>query len=260
MCPQAAEPKDVPLPCDTVLDSPSVSPAPLQREDTVVFPKRYVNPRFNENLPPPPVYPTRPLDRTGTPNTWVSTEPADDMPMKQEEIGERYELVDEGLYPATSPVPSSSQESVTSSSSTIRRTFTSLLCNSSPVASLFSPPREELDSISREARRNGLYTGLIHRPRQPEPVKQEGGGLQRASSWWLILGHSAEAVTHLLEMQDTATMARASNESRTAHIMDSPVPVGSYPVDVMSIRNSTLDIVFASMMGGLIVFYLLSIW
>ncbi len=57
-------------------------PTPLRRENVIVIPRsaHYANPYYVEQQPmnPIPVY-ARP-DRTGTPSTWMSTEPADDIP------------------------------------------------------------------------------------------------------------------------------------------------------------------------------------
>lgn len=256
--------------------SSSPSPPPLRRESTVIFPKHYENPNFVEQLPPRPEIYGRPADRVGTPNTWVSTEPADDIFIKHETMWEgiQIEPVDDGLIPAASPGPSSASSSSSSSSaSSLRRTFTNILRNSRPVASLFSAPRDEVDAITQEARQNGLFTGLIHRPR-PSIVKQEpppsppsastgrrAGGLERTTSWWVVLGHSAEAVGHLLDMQDRSQMATVTAHLPPSRDMmrqtDSPVTVGAYPVDVQSIRNSYLDIILGGMVGGFIMFYLL---
>ena len=269
----------------------STTPAALRREQSVLLPKHYVNPNFVESPQRPPVFFPRPIDRTGTPNTWVSTEPADDIPVKREEGLDPFDPItidpnpiDDGLFPSSlnTPGPSSIDSSV--SSTGLRRTFTNLLRNSRPVASLFSTPRDELDDIAHEARRHGLHTGLIHRPRPP-PVKEEstvrgpgavprGAGLERASSWWLVLGHSGEAVMHLMDLQDRGTRAKygsslnvpaeaAAMSPTPARMTDADPAVsmmtGAYPLDRVSVRNSYMDLIIASCIGAFLMFYMLAL-
>lgn len=285
--------------------APSTSPPALRREQSIIIPNHWVNPNFVESPHAAASAFRRPaIDRAGTPNTWVSTEPADDIPVKRErEVFETFdptETVDDGLFPSGSTAGPSlyahthtnNASASASSSGGLRRTFTNLLRNSRPVASLFSTPRDEVDGIAEEARRNGLYTGLIHRPRPSplEAVKEEtsvpgalprtpgaragggggrGGGLDRASSWWLVLGHSAEAVGHLLDLQDRGTRAKFATDA-TLSPLSSPGAIGAGmgtglesppypPLDKLSVRNSYMDLIIASCIGAFLMFYLLAL-
>ncbi|KAF7789351.1 hypothetical protein EIP86_000295 [Pleurotus ostreatoroseus] len=295
VCPLTTEPKDIPLPVSappSASSSPAPVPSPLRREPSVILCKfrgHYINPHFHEDSEPPVTVPMRPVDRNGTPNTWVSTEPADDTTVKRERIPWdqiQQDPVDEGIIPAVaaqSPCPSasSSASSSSSTSTSLRRTFTELLRNSRPVASLFNTPREEVDLIAEEARRNGLFTGLIHRPHPPSPpasspheahttpIKREdvavtsaspgnrrASGLERASSWWLVLGHSAEAVGHLVDMSSRNTLAvpertGVADTSAQGHV--------AYASSHSYVRIALWDMLIVGGFGGLIVFYLLSV-
>ncbi|THG96361.1 hypothetical protein EW026_g5456 [Hermanssonia centrifuga] len=245
-------------------------PTPLRRENVIVIPRsaHYANPYYVEQQPmnPIPVY-ARP-DRTGTPSTWVSTEPADDIPpVKPEPVltgaaARRREEREDDAFTSVSRAWSTT--SSTGSSSTLRRGFSNILGNARPLVSLFSAPREDVQVITQAARRNGLFTGLIHRPDPPPEVKQEElsprrngaahRGVQRDHSWWIILGQSAEAVGHLLDMQERDEMERVGGRRP-----DGTPNVGAYPVDVSAIKHSWLDSAFAGAVGGFIVFYLLAV-
>ena len=256
----------------------SSTPPPLRREPSVIFPKHYTNPNFVERPPPEPVFPARPVERTGTPNTWVTTEPADDqVPIKVEPAQE--ETVDEGLIPAGSPGPPSIASSGSSSGSRLRRAFTSLLTNSRPVASLFSVPRNQVNIVTNAARENGLYTGLVEKPRKPRTeVKVEevpaaaaprrARALGRERSWWVIMGSDAEAVMHLQDLQDKNALARDNSQSPEPELVavespgfDRPAHAAPWLVNVLLIIREFREILlmvgrffFVLLIGGVIVF------
>ena len=83
----------------------------------------------------------------------------------------------------------------------------SALNTSVPLASIFSTPKEDIADIRKVADRTGLYMGLIRRPgaRHDGKVVVDKCG-KRESSWWVVMGKSAEAVRHLVDMQQLKDM------------------------------------------------------
>lgn len=81
------------------------------------------------------------------------------------------------------------------------------LNTSIPLASIFSTPKEDIADIRRVADQTGLYMGLIRRPgaRLDGKMVIDKSG-KREPSWWVVMGGSAEAVRHLVNMQQLKDM------------------------------------------------------
>ena len=196
---------------------PRQSPGPLtgkSREPTPDYIPRIGdtyhlrNPNYIENFTPsPPPEFTR--ERSGSPCTWVSTEPADDIPgpssipidhLRRQRPAQELELA------GYAGPQASFQAYAASTTARIGRTLSTFITNHVPPAvTLFSAPRENVQSLTRTARMNGLHTGIMRRPRR-EGRSPEGIG--RRASWWVLMGRDSDAVEHLISLQEQATMAR----------------------------------------------------
>ncbi|GJE84878.1 hypothetical protein PsYK624_009540 [Phanerochaete sordida] len=210
---------------------PRQSPGPgagKSREATPEFVPRiggtyhFKNPNYIESSPEQPPQEYR-RERSGSPCTWVSTEPADDIPtagpstlpndhLRRQRPAQELEMVNYTTSQA-------SVRTTTSSSTTarIRRTLSSFITSSVPAVTLFSTPRENVQVLTKTARLNGLYTGIMRRPPAKEGNSTEGLG--RKHSWWVLMGRDADAVEHLMSLQEQQTMARLEG-----HPSSSPHP------------------------------------
>lgn len=228
---------------------PSLPNSPLRRETVIPgfgYAKageafRYRNPNWEEATMEPIPYIPRPSRHSGTPDSWVSTEPADDLPVcvKQEPglspINESAEVQVVLTRPPSSvgvsggttetedtspPVPTTvptavstttSLASTATSSSRIRRSFTSIFNTGAPLLSLLSARREDVARITRSARRNGLHAGVM-RPPSLSAVKEEGecssGSKQQRDSYWIVVGRDPVAVEHIMELKENEHLAK----------------------------------------------------
>ncbi|KIP07737.1 hypothetical protein PHLGIDRAFT_410817 [Phlebiopsis gigantea 11061_1 CR5-6] len=220
---------------------PRTSPAKLHDvnkiddDDSVPVPQigkywHFINPNYRETYSPPPG-PSFGPQRSGTPCTWVSTEPADDIPsMKHERTLQRTEarhipdVEITGYRMSASSIASISSE-MSSPSARQRRSFYSVLTNSLPAVSLFSAPRGDIATITQTARMNGLHTGVMRRPRNE--VKEEGSSssrIRRGHSWWVLLGKDPVAVEHLLDLQEKSNLARLDKQAANETDADTTAP------------------------------------
>lgn len=206
-------------PIDKVVE-PMVAHPPLCREPVVVPPVtpggvyHYRNPNWEEPDTDAFPYTGSPCPRSDTPYSWAPTEPADDIPYIKEEtdvisvLRDRQEIE---LLQGPPSVASASAAVGSLSSSRIRRSFSSLLTNGVPLLSLFSTPKEDIQTITQAARRNGLHTGVLRRPGL-DIVKEEHdetpSAVRRRKAWWVVLGTDPEAVEHLMDLQERDTIAR----------------------------------------------------
>ncbi|KAI0091842.1 hypothetical protein BDY19DRAFT_927076 [Irpex rosettiformis] len=231
VCPLEQECDPFPVDEPTLISSgPSCSNIPLRREVAVpVLEKlkagqvyRYRNPNWEDETVLSIPYVSRPTPRhSGSPDSWVSTEPADDIPsmrtyVKQERQLSAVHESDEiefmmvrppSVAPSASPVESSSA----SASTRLRRSFSSILNNSVPILSMFSAQREDVTKITQTARRNGLHTGVMRPPESPIEVKDEDDydpPPKQRKPLWVIVGKDPMAVEHLLDLQEKDELAR----------------------------------------------------
>ena len=76
------------------------------------------------------------------------------------------------------------------------------LGTSVPLASIFSTPKEDIDDLRKAADAIGLHTGLMRRPGARDDGKSSvSRSGQRECSWWIVMGRNAEAVRHLVNIQ-----------------------------------------------------------
>lgn len=224
----------------------------------------FVNPNYRESFTPEPVEFGRP-QRTGTPCTWVSTEPADDIPsVKHEGTLQRADArhipdIEITGYRSSQSSISSSSSMTSTASSRFRRTFYGVLTKSLPAVSLFAAPRDEIATITQAARMNGLHTGVMRWPR-PD-VKDESGSSRsrRRYSWWVLLGRDPEAVEHLMELQEREDMSRLDGQ-----VLETPAPVAVSEVVTLTAGPNPFHMILFSAVGALggvfIWVMILSVW
>lgn len=224
----------------------------------------FVNPNYREQLSPQAVEFER-ARRTGTPCTWVSTEPADDIPsVKHERTLQRADaqhLPDVEITGFRSSQSSAgSSISVTSTtSSRFRRNFYSALTTSVPAVSLFATPRDEISTLTEAARMNGLHAGFMRSPRSEVKEEGSGGRVKRLYSWWVLMGKDPVAVEYLLQLQERADIARLDNQPTSA-----PVAASTNEAPAVRTGPSPFYTILTSTVGGFIAvsiwFMVLSIW
>ncbi|KAH9948781.1 hypothetical protein B0H21DRAFT_731926 [Amylocystis lapponica] len=213
----------------------------------------------NRNWVDPPRAPQVEPDRRSM-NSWVTTEPAESAAgwarSGAQDKGDG-EVDDGGSVSARSAVS-------VSSASTLKRTISEVLSKTSkPLASLFSTREEHLSTVTSSARRNGLYTGVVLSPTRHRGIKSEeldGASLARTAeplgrqdSWWVVMGRDAGAVGYMLGLNEGGTRAardQVAEELANAHEHGK---VGTYPLDIRSIRMGFLDVIFAGVVGGMVV-------
>lgn len=134
------------------------------------------------------------------------------------------------------------------------RTFTRKLRLSTPLASIFTAPRSDIEEVQQEAGKYGLYTGTVYKPRK---IKEE------ESQRWVVMGRDPDAVDRLVDFQRKDVARRLELESRTI----TPVPVHAAgalapPITVPcgegpSMLRNFFNIALASFAGATVLFYLL---
>jgi len=222
-------------PTDRLPESP-VTKSPLRREVAVIDYGRpgevshYRNPNWTEPEAIPMPYIQRPIRHSGTPDSWVSTEPADDIPYLRVKHERMLSVLRESDEVQTmirpSSMASSSGSSVASStsstSSRLRRSFTSILSSSVPLLSVFSAQREDLSRITTAARRNGLHTGVLRPPGTPIVKEESESGSTFRRRFWVLVGTDPEAVEHIMDLQEKETIARLDRSDITSTPTPSP--------------------------------------
>ncbi|KAI0688571.1 hypothetical protein BC835DRAFT_306018 [Cytidiella melzeri] len=203
---------------DLPVDGHATLNSPLRREVVVsafTAGYHYRNPNWEEPAAPAIPFIPRPSRHSGTPDSWVSTEPADDIPchVKHEHNLSVVREVDEVQMLMRPPSVASSSASVASSSSTssrLKRSFTSLLNNGVPLLSMFSAQREDVTKITQAARRNGLHAGVM-RPPDAAAVKDEfdyASGVRQGNPLWVVVGRDPVAVEHIMELKENEALAK----------------------------------------------------
>ncbi|KZT05547.1 uncharacterized protein LAESUDRAFT_218759 [Laetiporus sulphureus 93-53] len=217
--------------------TPRPSPARLTRNDAVstfdTIPENGVWHRRNPNWREPEPSPL--IDEAGRNPSWVPTERDGCTPLDgidDDKHWEQEEDAESDMTPTATP------------SRVLGRTISQALIDSIPLASLFTTSTRDLPIIRDVADRHGLTMGVVPSPnykRGPE-IKREDGessharNLGRQHSWWLVMGRDKAAVSHLLDV----------------HERDAGVESGAN-------RMTFLDVLIAGVIGGLVVFYGLSV-
>ena len=210
---------------------PSNANIPLRRETAIPVlesprsskARRYINPNWEEPPIQPLPYVPRPRRGSGTPDSWVSTEPADDIPSSHVKLEQPLDIIHESdeiqFMMVRGPSQTPSASSAGSSGSTtmrLRRSFTNILRTSVPILSMFSAQREDVSTITRTARQNGLHTGVMRPPDSPIEVKDEDDFShtpREKKSLWVIVGKDPVAVERLLDLQERDELARIASPS-----------------------------------------------
>lgn len=146
-----------------------------------------------------------------------------------------------------------SMSSITSSTTArIRRTLSTFITNSVPAVTLFSAPRENVQVLTKTARLNGLYTGIMRKPDAKE--EQSSEGLGRKHSWWVLMGRDPDAVEHLMNLQERETMARLEGRCNSnAHCTQV-----AYPPHQTGLTTAQLVVCcFCSFVGGAFIWLIL---
>ncbi|KDQ64219.1 hypothetical protein JAAARDRAFT_219765 [Jaapia argillacea MUCL 33604] len=173
---------------------------------------------------------------------------------------------DENYHPGLAESSSTSSSAVRShgSISLIDR----VLSTSTPLASLFSTPAQDVANLQLTARELGLHTGLLRKPRNvpdsaPGPNRVRFAGMdinmkdgsplpppipRQQGSFWMVVGRSGEAVRHLLDIHQRDMPGRLDGDD------------GGVRTIVMQGRKGVgfLQLLIAGAIGGFVVVYLLS--
>ena len=163
---------------------------------------------------------------------------------------EYYKAEDESYYTENDFVgsPAAPQEHRIGPTSSLR-TFARNVRLSTPLASIFTAPRSDVEEVQHEAGRHGMYTGTVYKPKK---IKVE------ESQRWVVMGRDPDAVDRLVDYQRKDVARQLELESRTT----TPMPVGAMPrpIDVAcsgpSIWRIFVTLVFAGFFGALILFYM----
>ena len=123
------------------------------------------------------------------------------------------------------------------------RTFAQHVRLSTPLASIFTAPRSDVEEVQQEAGKHGLYAGTIYKPRK---IKEE------ESQRWVVMGCDPDAVDRLVDCKrkEVARELGLGSQGTT------PVP----PINVACAGSSVLKdiatLVVATVLGGIILFYI----
>ncbi|KAI0751093.1 hypothetical protein C8Q80DRAFT_551249 [Daedaleopsis nitida] len=175
---------------------------------------------------------------------------------------------------------SDTQSNVSGSSSRtilkhMSRGLSMVLGRGTPIASIYTSPREEITTITSAAEARGLYTRVVHLEQgvKAEPATPTRTTPAREHSWMIAVGRDHGAVNALADAQ-TPRNSRLTLGPEDAPVLEDGAGepydfeqgldrernerVGTYPVDPKQIRNTFLDTLFAGAIGGLVMFYCLS--
>jgi len=218
---------------------------------------RWQNPNFLE--PPRPAE----LDVLDT-SSFITTEPAESM--VSEEYARRLGVPGKGGAFEDSSDTSSvrSTGSSASSTATLRRSISEVLSiTSKPLATLFSTHRENVAVITDTALRHGLHAGVVYSPsRHPPGVKSEehDGSLSRSArlgrqdSFLVVMGRDAGAVALTM-----LGLSMGGAQGQVVQDISNERDDGKASIGIRAIQITFLNIIFVGAVGGLVVFFGLSI-
>ncbi|KAI0722355.1 hypothetical protein C8T65DRAFT_629051 [Cerioporus squamosus] len=200
----------------------------------------------------------------------------------EEELAETQSTEDYDYVPDNT---SDTQSNVSTSSSRtimkrLSRGLSLVLGHSTPLASLYSSPRDEVTAITSAAQGEGLYTRIVHLDQRvkTEPLTPTRTTPTRDHSWWVAVGRDRDAVDAIVDAQTPRKPVRRGNTivldpagSRVASV-EAGEPydferglsaelnerIGTFPEDPRKVRNTFIDTLVAGAVGGLVVFYCLS--
>lgn len=226
-------------------------------ETTTPSPRRSarLNTNSQEQQTPPPPPSTRPgpsnwdpPSRSRSAKREPTTSPA---PTVMSE--EYYKTEDESYYTENdfmgSPAPPQQRTARIGPTSSLR-TFARSVRLSTPLASIFTAPRSDIEEVQHEAGRHGLYTGTVYKPRK---IKEE------ESQRWVVMGRDPDAVDLLVDYQRKDVARQLGLDSRTSTSVPVPGAVAP-PISVAcngpSIWRIFVTLVLAGFFGALILFYM----
>jgi len=132
------------------------------------------------------------------------------------------------------------------------RTFAQSVRLSTPLASIFTAPRSNVEEVQHQAGRHGLYTGTVYKPRK---IKEE------ESQRWVVMGRDPDAVDRLVDYQRKDVARQLGLESGTITPIPGPGPGAMVPSINVTCNGPSMwrifvTLVFASVFGALILFYM----
>lgn len=133
------------------------------------------------------------------------------------------------------------------------RTFTRKLRLSTPLASIFTAPRSDIEEVQEEAGRHGLYTGTVYKPRK---IKEE------ESQRWVVMGRDPDAVDRLVDFQRKDVARQLELESRGTTPVPGTIPPGLTVTcngrsSGQSVLRNFINFVVGGFVGALILLYML---
>jgi hypothetical protein len=209
-----------------------------------------------QSTPPPPSarpgpsnWDQRSHSRSAKPERTVSPAPT--------VMSEEYcKTEDESFYTENdfvgSPPPPQQRTSRIGPTSSLR-TFARRVRLTTPLASIFTAARSDIEEVQHEAGRHGLYTGTVYKPRT---IKEE------ESQRWVVLGRDPNAVDRLVDYQRKDVARQLELESRSATPVPMPgagaiAPSINVTCDGPSVWKTFVNLVFAGSFGGLMLFYVI---
>ena len=226
--------------------------------ETVTSPRR--SPRLRS---PPPEHQTRQTPPPSTPSRQSTVQSPRSKGAKREHIvspaptamsEELYKTEDESLYTENdflaSPTPPQQRPSKIRPTSSIRNLAQRL---GTPLASVFSATRSDIEEVQQEAGRHGLYTGTVYKPRM---IKDE------ESQRWMIMGRDPDTVDQLVDCKRKDVARQLELESRTATSVPAAggAAAGS-PINVTcngpSLWNTFVSCIPTGLVAAVIIFYML---
>ena len=231
-------------------DTETTTPSPRRSARLNSHPQEQQTPQPPPSTRPGPSNwdPPRSRSKSAKPERTVSPAPT----IMSEEY---YKTEDESYYTENdfvgSPAPPQQRTSRIGPTSSLR-SFARNVRLSTPLASIFTAPRSDIEEVQQEAGRHGMYTGSVYKPRK---IKEE------ESQRWVVMGRDPDAVDRLVDYQRKDVARQLELGSRTT----TPVPVPGAgamapPINVTcngpSIWRIFVTLVFAGFFGALILFYL----
>jgi len=189
--------------------------------------------------------------------SWVSTEPASDeewegiQTVDDEQSFWGVDDNDDDDDGEDDDNASSHSDKSKSSSTSVKSTLSQAMFNTEPLVSLFRSPVKDVPFIARAARRNKMSVGVMDHDAHNLCFKCED------THAIVAMGRDGAAVLHLVDLHKREAKRR-QQEMPCSCVCHGP-KVGAYPVDPRWIKNTFFDRVIASIIGGLIVLYGLSI-
>ena len=232
-------------------------------ETTTPSPRRstrlHTHPREQQTPPPPPPSSARPgpsnWDASSRPRSAKrerTVSPAPTVLSEEYCKTEDDSFYTENEYVGSPAAPRQGTSKIGPTSSL--HTFTRKFRLSTPLASIFTAPRSDIEEVQHEAGRYGLYAGTVYKPRK---VKEE------ESQRWVVMGRDPDTVDRLVDFQRMTVARELELESRTATPMPVPATGAMAPPitvpcgDGTSVLWNFINFALAGFVGAIVFFYML---